>query len=200
MTETRLPFGGMTDVIHFLMEIDKLKRVERRTRLQEQGRHENSAEHSWHFAMAAMSLAPWMRAGVNLSRIIQMALLHDIVEIDTGDVLVYDIAAREAIAEQEARAAERLFGLLPDPQRTTFLHLWQEYEAGITLDAQFACALDRILPVLQNLHNEGQSWRENNISLEQVLSRNAHVGDIWPDLWGHVKAQLLVAHEKGWLR
>lgn len=193
-------FGAMSDVIAFLMEIDKLKLVERRTKIIGHGRQENSAEHSWHFAVAAMSLAPFAPAEVNIPRVIQMALLHDIVEIDVGDVLVYDLAAREAIAEKEAAAATRLFGLLPEPQSREFLTLWLEYEAGISADARFAGALDRMLPILQNLHNQGQSWRENNISLEQVLTRNAQVGESWPELWQHVVNHLYIAQEKGWLR
>ncbi|MEL4012755.1 HD domain-containing protein [Dryocola clanedunensis] len=193
-------FGAMSEVVAFLMEIDKLKLVERRTKIIGHGRQENSAEHSWHFAVAAMSLAPFAPAEVDISRVVQMALLHDIVEIDVGDVLVYDLAAREAIAEKEAVAAARLFGLLPEPQRGELLSLWLEYEAGISADARFAGALDRILPILQNLHNEGQSWRENNISLEQVLTRNALVGESWPELWQHVQSHLYTAQEKGWLR
>ncbi len=192
-------FGEMSAVIHFLMEIDKLKLVQRRTRIIGHERHENSAEHSWHFAVAAMSLAPYAAAEVNIQRVIQMALLHDIVEIDVGDVLVYDLAAREAIAEKEAAAARRLFGLLPAPQGPQFLALWEEYEAGTSPDARFASALDRILPILLNLHNEGQSWRENNISLQQVLTRNAQVGESWPELWQHIERHLYQAQEKGWL-
>ncbi|WP_245164461.1 HD domain-containing protein [Buttiauxella brennerae] len=195
----QLAFGAMTDVIHFLMEIDKLKLVERRTKIIGHGRPENSAEHSWHFAVAAMSLTPFAPENVDISRVVQMALLHDIVEIDVGDVLVYDLAARAAIADKEAVAAIRLFGLLPEPQSTQFLQLWQEYEAGISADARFAGALDRILPILQNLHNEGQSWRENGISLEQVLQRNTLVGESWPELWQHVVSHLYTAQEKGWL-
>ncbi len=195
----QLAFGAMTDVVHFLMEIDKLKLIERRTKIIDHGRPENSAEHSWHFAVAAMSLAPFAPENVDISRVVQMALLHDIVEIDVGDVLVYDLAARAAIADKEAVAAIRLFGLLPEPQSTQFLQLWQEYEAGISADARFAGALDRILPILQNLHNEGQSWRENGISLEQVLQRNALVGESWPELWQHVVSHLYTAQEKGWL-
>lgn len=197
---TQLAFGAMSDVINFLMEIDKLKLVERRTKIINHGRQENSAEHSWHFAVAAMSLTPFAPEDVDISRVLQMALLHDIVEIDVGDVLVYDLAARAAVAEKEATAAKRLFGLLPEPQSTQFLKLWLEYEAGVSADARFANALDRILPILQNLHNEGQSWRENGISLEQVLTRNALVGESWPELWQHVVSHLYLAQEKGWLR
>ncbi|WP_199015857.1 HD domain-containing protein [Shimwellia pseudoproteus] len=182
------------------MELDALKRVTRRTRLLNHGRHENSAEHSWHFAMAAMSLAPWAPEGTTISRVIEMALVHDIVEIDVGDVLVYDLAGRAAVAEREAAAARRIFGLLPAAQSARFLALWEEYEAGTTAEARFAGALDRLLPVIQNLHNEGQSWRENDIALEQVLSRNAHVAQTLPALWDYVEQQLYSARDQGWLR
>ncbi|NUU67254.1 HD domain-containing protein [Enterobacteriaceae bacterium BIT-l23] len=199
MTATATP-DALHQVIAFLMELDKLKQVERRTRLIGNSRHENSAEHSWHLAMGALSLYPFAPQGVDIGRVVKMALLHDIVEIDVGDVLVYDLAGREAVEEQEARAAERLFGLLPQPMAGEFLLLWQEYEAGESLDARFAGALDRVLPVLQNLHNEGRSWLENNIALEQVIQRNAHVADTLPELWHYVEGQLQIAQQKGWLR
>jgi len=129
-----------------------------------------------------------------------MALLHDIVEIDVGDVLVYDLAARDAIAEKEAVAAKRLFGLLPSGQGSQFLSLWQEYEAGETADARFAGALDRILPVIMNLYDEGRAWLENDIALEQVLPRMTKAAQAMPELWQYVESQLYLAQEKGWLR
>lgn len=195
-----LNFGSMTQVIHFLMEIDKLKSVQRRTKVLGTQRQENSAEHSWHFAIAAMSLAPYAGEDVDIQRVIQMALLHDIVEIDAGDVFVYDLAAREAIHDQEVAAAKRLFGMLPEPQRECFTALWQEYEDGISADARFATVLDRSMPMLMNLHNEGQSWVENNVSLDQVLKRNSMIADIHPELWEHLLQHLQDAQRKGWLK
>lgn len=195
-----LHFGAMTEVMQFLMELDSLKRVERRTRLIGNSRLENSAEHSWHLAVAAMSLAPYSGQNLDVSRVVQMALLHDVVEIDAGDVLVYDLAAREAIQAQEAAAADRIFGLLPETLRARFRALWDEYEAGETPEAQFANMLDRALPIIQNLHNQGESWKENGIRLEQVLARNATLAARWPELWSHLSAHLHSAHEKGWLR
>ncbi|WP_434524145.1 HD domain-containing protein [Photorhabdus asymbiotica] len=192
-------FGPFTDVIGFLMELDKLKKIQRRTKLLDNLRQENSAEHSWHFAIAAMSFAPYMK-GVNTQRVIQMALIHDIVEIDAGDVMVYDLAAREAIYGQEVKAANRLFGLLPEPQKNHFMSLWQEYEAGESQDALFAKMLDRLMPVLMNLHNKGQSWVENDIRLEQVISRNKFIADVYPELWQYLLPQLEAAQAKGWLK
>lgn len=195
-----LDFGSMTQVIQFLMEIDKLKNVQRRTKVLGSQRQENSAEHSWHFAIAALSLAPYAGAEVDIQRVIQMALLHDIVEIDTGDVMVYDLAARAAVHDREVAAAKRLFGLLPEPQRTLFTALWQEYEDGESADARFALMLDRCMPMLMNLHNEGQSWVENGISLDQVLARNTMIADIQPELWQHLLQHLQDAQRKGWLK
>ncbi|CAI1736854.1 5'-nucleotidase [Serratia proteamaculans] len=195
-----LDFGSMTQVIRFLMEIDKLKSVQRRTKVLGTQRQENSAEHSWHFAIGALSLAPYAGEGVDIQRVIQMALLHDIVEIDAGDVLVYDLAARAAIHDKEVAAARRLFGMLPDTQREYFTALWQEYEDGESADARFALVLDRTMPMLMNLHNEGQSWVENGISLEQVLSRNAAIADVQPELWKYLLQHLQDAQRKGWLK
>ncbi|RNM25793.1 HD domain-containing protein [Dickeya undicola] len=195
-----LDFGPMTDVVRFLMEIDKLKSVQRRSKVIGTDRQEDSAEHSWHFAVAVMSLAPYADDSIDLTQVLKMALIHDIVEIDAGDVLVYDLKAREAIQEQEQAAATRIFGLLPQPQRDQFLALWHEYEAGDTAEARFALMIDRVMPVLMNLHNGGQSWVEHGIRLEQVLSRNDFIQDINPALWGYLKQHLEDAQAKGWLK
>ncbi|MBS0971320.1 HD domain-containing protein [Chimaeribacter arupi] len=195
-----LDFGSMTEVFHFLMEIDKLKTVERRTKVLGTTRHENSAEHSWHFAVAAMTLAPYAGEPIDLPTVIQMALLHDIVEIDAGDVLVYDLAGRAAVQEKEQAAAVRLFGLLPEPQSSRFLALWHEYEQGETPEARFALLIDRVLPVIMNLNNQGQSWVENGVRLEQVLNRNAFIGEVHPELWRYLETHLQAAHQQGWLK
>ncbi|MCO7261482.1 HD domain-containing protein [Dickeya zeae] len=195
-----LDFGPMTDVVKFLMEIDKLKSVQRRSKVIGTDRQEDSAEHSWHFAVAVMSLAPYADDTIDLTRVLKMALIHDIVEIDAGDVLVYDLKAREAIQQQEQAAATRIFGLLPRPQHDQFLALWHEYEAGDSAEARFALMIDRVMPVLMNLHNGGQSWVEHGIRLEQVLSRNDFIQDINPALWGYLKQHLEDAQAKGWLK
>ncbi|MCW7760675.1 HD domain-containing protein [Photorhabdus luminescens] len=199
LTAPAVDFGPFTDVISFLMELDKLKKVQRRTKLLDNHRRENSAEHSWHFAIAAMSFAPYVK-GVDIQRVIQMALIHDIVEIDAGDVMVYDLAAREAIHEQEIKAADRLFGLLPEPQKNHFMSLWQEYEAAESQDARFALTLDRLMPMLMNLYNKGQSWVEDGIRFEQVISRNKFIADVYPELWQYLLPQLEIAQKKGWLK
>lgn len=192
-------FGTFTNVVQFLMELDKLKSIYRKNKLLNNERHENTAEHSWQFAMAAMSFAPYVK-GVNVDHAIKLALVHDVVEIDAGDVLVYDVAAREAVREQEIKASIRIFGLLPSPQNSQFLALWNEYDAAETLDSKFANVIDRAIPMLLNLHNNGQSWVENNIRLEQVIVRNEFIEEIFPEFWAQLLPQLELAKQKGWLQ
>lgn len=160
--------------LHFLREIDRLKRVMRQSPLLDRSRRENSAEHSWHLAMYALVLADYASGAVNAHRVIQMLLLHDIVEIDAGDVPIHGVAGQEMQARQaqrESEAAARLFGLLPPPQCDEFLSLWQEFEQAQTDDARFAKALDRFQPLLINVFTDGGTWTENGVTIEQVFSR-----------------------------
>ncbi|ENU1228602.1 MULTISPECIES: HD domain-containing protein [Providencia] len=191
-------FGAFTEVVQFLMELDKLKSVYRKNKLLNRERQENTAEHSWQFAVAAMSFAPYVQ-GINIEHAIKLALVHDIVEIDAGDVLVFDNAARDAIHEEEVKAANRIFNLLPSPQAETLLALWNEYDALETPESVYANAIDRAMPMLMNLHNQGQSWVENNIRLEQVLSKCDYIEQILPEFYQQLKLQLELAQKKGWL-
>ncbi|MEQ5286175.1 HD domain-containing protein [Providencia huaxiensis] len=191
-------FGAFTEVVQFLMELDKLKSVYRKNKLLNRERQENTAEHSWQFAVAAMSFAPYVQ-GINIEHAIKLALVHDIVEIDAGDVLVFDNAARDAIHEEEVKAANRIFNLLPSPQAETLLALWNEYDALETPESVYANAIDRAMPMLMNLHNQGQSWVENNIRLGQVLSKCDYIEQILPEFYQQLKLQLELAQQKGWL-
>lgn len=191
-------FGAFTEVVQFLMELDKLKSVYRKNKLLNRERHENTAEHSWQFAVAAMSFAPYVQ-DVNIEHAIKLALVHDIVEIDAGDVLVFDNAARDAIHAEEVKAANRIFNLLPSPQNATLLALWNEYDALETPESVYANAIDRAMPMLMNLHNQGQSWVENHIRLEQVLSKCDYIEQILPEFYQQLKQQLELAQQKGWL-
>ena len=168
----------------FLREIDRLKTVVRQSPLLDQSRKENSAEHSWHLAMYALILSQYACGTVNTNRVIQMLLLHDIVEIDVGDLPIHSGFSVELQAELEAKAAARLFGLLPEVQRDEFLSLWGEFENAETEDAKFAKALDRFQPLLTNIFTRGGTWAESGVSLEQVFSRYSPVikrGS--PSLW-----------------
>lgn len=173
--------------IAFLLEIDGLKEIVRRTYLLSGSRRENSAEHSWHLAMAALLLAEHAAEPVNGARVAAMALVHDIVEIDAGDTFVYDTEAAADKAQRERAAAERLFGLLPADQGLLLRELWDEFEARSTPEARFAQALDRLLPVLHNIHTSGRAWRENGITADRVLARNAHIAEGSPVLWDFVR-------------
>ena len=193
-----IKFGAFTEVVQFLMELDKLKSIYRKNKLLNRERQENTAEHSWQFAVAAMSFAPYVQ-GVNIEHAIKLALVHDTVEIDAGDVMVFDNAARDAIHEEEVKAANRIFNLLPSPQAETLLALWNEYDALETPESIYANAIDRAMPMLMNLHNQGQSWVENNIRLEQVISKCDYIEQILPDFYQQLKLQLEQAQQKGWL-
>ncbi|MBB5213764.1 HD domain-containing protein [Parapusillimonas granuli] len=155
----------------FLREIDRLKTVVRQSSLLDKSRKENSAEHSWHLAMYALILSEYACGPINKNRVIQMLLLHDIVEIDVGDFPIHSESSNESQTEQESRAAERLFGLLPQQQGNELLGLWQEFERAETDDAKFAKALDRFQPLLVNVFTGGGTWIESSVSFEQVFSR-----------------------------
>jgi putative hydrolase of HD superfamily len=169
--------------IAFLVEIDRLKGVLRRTRLLDGSRYENSAEHSWYLAVAALVLAEYAREPLDLFRVIKMALVHDIVEVDAGDTFVFDEQARQTQHEREARAAERLFGLLPMEQAQEFRALWEEFVARETAEARFAAALDSLVSVIANAHTDGGSWRENGIPRERVLQFDQRIVQGAPILW-----------------
>lgn len=155
----------------FLREIDRLKSVVRQSPLLDRSRKENSAEHSWHLAMYALLLQEHAAASVNPERVIRMLLIHDIVEVDVGDTPIHGANTGPSQAEREDAAAVRLFGLIPGEQGAALLALWREFEAGRSDDASFAKALDRVQPLLVNLRTDGGTWRENGITLEQVLAR-----------------------------
>lgn len=186
--------------LRFVLEIDKLKTVFRATWLTDGSRKENDAEHSWHFALMIPLLAEYAAdAGLDLLHAVKMALVHDIVEIDAGDVIRYDFAAREAVKAREAAAADRIFALLPDDQAAELRGLWEEYEAMATPEARFAAAIDRLQPLLNNLATQGRTWQEHNIRKSQVLAANAPMGDGAPALWAWARARIEQAARDGWL-
>lgn len=162
----------MQQIIDFVLELDRLKGVTRKIRPIGLDRYENSAEHSWHLTMLAMSIAPqYAEPGIDLDRVIRMLLVHDVGEIDTGDTMVFVEGGWEERKAAELVAAKRIFGLLPDGQGAPMLALWEEFEAGETPEARFAQAMDRAIPVMINLANHGQSWRDNGIAYERVVRR-----------------------------
>lgn len=195
-----LPAGErVTRQLRFVLEVDRLKRVLRKTLLTDASRHENSAEHSWHLAVMAAVLAEHAPEGVDVPRVIRMVLVHDVVEIDAGDAFCYDADAMAGKEEREARAAERLFGLLPAEQAEDLRLLWEEFEAMESPDARYANALDRLQPLLHNFETEGGSWREHGVSHAQVVERMRPVERGAPALWPVVVEVLEEARRAGWV-
>jgi len=185
--------------IRFILEIDKLKTILRRTYLMNVDRAENTAEHSWHLAIMAILLAEHANEPVDVARVVKMVLVHDIVEIDAGDTYFYDAAAGLDKSERERAGADRIFGLLPTDQGMEMRALWDEFEDGTTADARFALALDRFIPQLHNYYTEGRSWAEHGITADRVLERNACIADGSARLWECARALLDDAVAKGFL-
>jgi putative hydrolases of HD superfamily len=184
----------------FVLEIDRLKGVLRRSYVLSGERLENSAEHSWHVALAAVLLAEHAVEAVNVTRVVRMLLCHDLVEIDAGDTFAYDDAGRQSQHDREWRAAERLFGLLPVDQREEWRALWLEFDAGVTAEARFAAAVDRLLPIMHNFAVQGRSWREHGVTGRQVRERSAVARDVAPALWGAIQEVIAASEEECYLQ
>jgi putative hydrolases of HD superfamily len=178
--------------LSFFMELDRLKSVERRNRLADGSRCENTAEHSWHLGMAALVFAGQATEPIDVGRCVAMALTHDIVEIDAGDTFAYDTGVDAASKEaREQAAADRLFGMLPAAVGAHLRELWDEYERGDTADARYVMAIDRMAPMLLNIAEGGTTWREHGITRARVIERNGpHVEPALPGVWQHALAGL----------
>lgn len=189
----------MQAVIDFILELDKLKAVTRKTRPLGLDRYENSAEHSWQIALLACALAPYAEPDVDVQHALRLLLVHDVGEIDTGDTIVYAETGWPERKAAERAAVTRIFGLLPAAQGAQFLAWWEEFEAAATPAARFAHAADRAMPALLNLANNGQSWRENGIRYEQVVRRiGPPIRAGCPALWAYLEARLAAARAQGW--
>ena len=190
---------SMQGIIDFILELDKLKGVTRKTRPIGLDRYENSAGHSWQLAMLAVSLVHYAAAPVNIDRVVHMLLVHDIGEIDTGDTMLYAEGGWEERKQAERIAVARIVGLLPEPQAAAMMDLWIEFEDATTAEARFANAVDRAMPAILNLANSGQSWRENGITYDRVITRIAPpIKAGCPALWEYMEARLAEAQRAGW--
>jgi putative hydrolase of HD superfamily len=186
--------------INFLLEIDKLKSIIRRSYLLDESRLENTAEHSWHVAVAAVLLAEYAPAHVDATRIIKMMLIHDIVEIDAGDTFLYDESGNAQKAEREQRAADRLFRLLPDNQAAELRALWDEFEERSTPEAKFARGLDRLMPLMHNYYTKGATWRRHDVTSNMVLEQNSIIAEASAELWEFAQELIKNAVDKGYLK
>ncbi|MGB5745502.1 MAG: HD domain-containing protein [Desulfobacterales bacterium] len=186
--------------IEFILEVDKLKHVQRQTILMDKSRRENSAEHSWHIALTVMLLSEYARdTDIDFFRVMKILLVHDLIEIDAGDTYCYDDQGRKDQAAREKMAADRIFNILPQDQARTFRNLWDEFEERKTPESRFANALDRMQPFLHNYFTRGQTWQENDIKSAQVIARMKPVDDGAPLLWNYVSSLIEDAVKKGFL-
>jgi len=185
--------------IEFIREIDALKGVLRKSYLLDESRLENSAEHSWHSTMLALVMVEHANQEVDLLKVLKMQLIHDVVEVDAGDVLCYDTKGHEGKYERELAAAKRIFGLLPAPHDTELLELWIEFETGDSAEAKFCNACDRLIPLIHNHGTQGRAWQENGIVEKQVRDRNAKIANGSADLWTFTDQLIADAVEKGYL-
>lgn len=177
-------------IIDFIIELDKLKAVLRKTKPLGLDRYENVAEHSWQVCLLAQLLGKYARAPVDIVRVTELLLVHDIAEIDIGDQIVYQTKDKGRV-DAEQKASVRIFGLLPESDAARLMSRWREYEERKTSEAVFAYAIDRLMPVLHNINNNGQSWRENRVSLEKIRAVNAVIGEACPAVWEYLQDILL---------
>ncbi|BET69124.1 HD domain-containing protein [Opitutales bacterium ASA1] len=188
MTDT--PADRLARQMAFLVEADRLKEIFRQTLNSQSRRQENDAEHSWALCLFVMTLAEHANAPVDVLRVLKMLLIHDLVEIDAGDTFAYDTSRMADQHEREARAADRIFGLLPEDQAHEFRALWDEFEAKTTPEARFASAVDRMQPMLLNCLTEGAAWRKHGITRERILERNAHIAEGSRRLWEYASTMV----------
>jgi len=187
--------------IEFILEVDKLKRVSRRTTLLDVSRQENSAEHSWHIALLVLILLEYADDNnLDSLHVIKLLLAHDLVEIDADDTYCYDEIGGRTQKIRETKAAERIFNILPADQADAFRALWDEYEARDTPESKFANALDRLQPFLHNYFTRGYTWKKHGIRKNQVIARMRHVDDGSHHLWNYISNLIDDAVEKGFLK
>ncbi|RYD98343.1 MAG: HD domain-containing protein [Sphingobacteriales bacterium] len=186
--------------IEFIKEIDKLKYIQRRTKLFNSDRNENDAEHSWHLALMALILAEHANEPVDMLKVVKMLLIHDLVEIDAGDTFIYDTQKDHTNTDEERLAAQRIFGMLPKEQAAELTGIWEEFEAGNSAEAKFARAMDRLEPLLQNSSNQGGTWKEFDVPYSRVHHKKKVIKEGSETIWNYAENLLNENVVKGILR
>jgi putative hydrolases of HD superfamily len=186
--------------IEFIKEIDKVKYIQRKTKLFNSNRNENDAEHSWHLALMALVLSEHANQAIDLLKVLKMVLIHDLVEIDAGDTFLYDSHKSHSNTEEERIAAARIFGILPQEQAVEMIAIWEEFEEGQTQEAKFARAMDRLEPLLQNASNNGGTWQEFGVDYPKVYEKKKVIKEGSEILWDFADELLKDSVEKGLLK
>jgi len=195
-----MDFEQLQKQVDFIHEIDKVKYIQRKTRLFNSDRTENDAEHSWHLAVMALVLAGHSNEAIDLLKVIKMLLIHDLVEIDAGDIFLYDTTTSHTNTAAERAAAKRIFGLLPKNQAEELILIWEEFEAGETAESKFARAMDRFEPLLQNRSNKGGTWKEFNVPYDKVIEKKTVIKKGSDFLWNYAKKLIDNSVEEGILK
>lgn len=189
--------GRLEQQLAFILEIDKVKNIFRQNYLADGQRRENDAEHSWHIALMAILLQEYADEPVDVLKVMTMVLVHDLVEIDAGDTYAYDTEGARTKEERERRAAERIFGLLPEDQGKYFRGLWDEFESYQSADAKYAHLLDNFQPLLLNDAAGGISWREHGVEKAQIYKRNEKLPETSELIWNKMREIIQENIEKG---
>lgn len=190
----------LTEQLAFLVELDRMKTIERQSPIYAGGRRENDAEHSWHIAVMAMVLREYAAEPVDMGHVLEMLTVHDLIEIYAGDTFAYDAAGNSDKAAREAASADRLYAMLPEEQGAYYRALWEEFDAMETPDARFAASLDRLQPLLSNWLNEGGTWRVHNVHPEQVYRRMEPIKTGAPKLWELADRIIQASVARGYLQ
>ncbi len=186
-------------VLNFIVEIEKLKNISRKTKPVGLDRFENSAEHSWHVCLSALMLKDYADEDIDIDRVIKMLLIHDLGEIDAGDTIIYE-SEKPELKEQEANGIRRLLDILPEGKTDIYMKLWLEFESGDSPDSRFARAIDRIPPLLHNIYGEGHGWKKNKITKEMVFDVNSRIGKGSEGIWEAIQEKLHDAVDSGILK
>jgi putative hydrolase of HD superfamily len=190
----------LSQQMRFIVEIDKLKHIERQSALTDGTRQENDSEHSWHIAAMAILLSEYSNEKrIDLLKVIKMLLIHDLVEIDAGDTFLYDTLGNSTKAKREKDAAARIFGLLPEDQALEMHSLWEEYEARESPEARFAFAMDAIQPLILGYHNKGWSWKKHGVVKSQIVDKKEPLKIGSKDLWEYAQTLIKRAVDDGFL-
>lgn len=186
--------------MEFIVEIDKLKHIERQSALCDGTRQENDSEHSWHIALMAILLSEYANSlDIDQLKVVKMLLIHDLVEIDAGDTFAYDVLGNKDKEKREREAANRIFGILPDDQKEEMLLLWEEFESLSTPEARFASALDKLQPLILSFNNKGWSWKKHSVTSSQIFESKKEMVNGSEDLWEYAKRLIQESIDEGFL-